>query len=72
MAGTTEQFKLFNFQDTKNIAVVLTIDGIPIKFSNRSIFTKVRYGDLGIEYGMPDLVYGSFRKVTSGAGFDSI
>ena len=44
--------------EIKEPLLILEIDGLPIILSSKTAFKYVKYGDEGIEYGMPDLVYG--------------
>lgn len=57
-----EKFLIFNTNQTKNLAVVVKIDGVDL-LSNRPIYTRVRYGDPGIRYGQSGLVYGGLRRL---------
>lgn len=63
MSELTPQYELFNASSTKNIAVVVCIEGLPFCFANRAVYSKVKYGDPGLVYGLPGLVYGALRKV---------
>lgn len=63
MAEFTENFELFNFQQSKHISIVVTIDGVPGKFSNRPIFQKSNYGDPTLFYGQTGLVYGQSFQI---------
>lgn len=67
MAPTTiypDNYLLFNDSSTKNLMVVVQIEGVPDFIATGDIFTAVRYGDPGIKYGDPGLVYGGLRKRT--------
>lgn len=63
MAETTQNYDLFNFQQNKNIAVVVCIQGLDFCLANRAVYSKIKYGDPGLVYGLPGLVYGGLRKV---------
>lgn len=52
-------------EDSKNLIIVVQIDGVPFYFSSGEIFTTLRYGDPGIHYGDADIVYGGLRSRTS-------
>lgn len=56
-----EQYLRFNAQQTKQLNVVLSIDGVSNSFGSAPTYTRVRYGDSGIYYGLPGLVYGGLR-----------
>lgn len=56
-------YLLFNAQQSKNLAVVMQIEGVDSLFGLANTFTKVRYGDAGIVYGLPGLVYGALKRV---------
>jgi len=51
----------WNAQKSKQLALVLQIDGIDTLFGLSDTYTRVRYGDPGLVYGMPGLLYGSLR-----------
>lgn len=57
------EYLLLNSQQSKQLGLVLEIDGVDALFSNVPIFTRVRYGDPGIVYGEPGLVYGGLRVI---------
>lgn len=63
MSTSSPNFELFNDSQTKNIAVVVCIEGLPFCFANRAVYSKVKYGDPGIVYGLPGLVYGALKLV---------
>lgn len=56
-----ERYEAFNSQQTKRISIVVKIDGVKDILTNRAIYTRALYGDAGIYYGMPGLVYGGLR-----------
>lgn len=68
--GLPDRFLLFNEQQVKNICVVVEIEGLPVVLTNRTIFTRVLYGDPGLEYGEPGLVYGGLRRYRGADGGD--
>lgn len=53
-----------NTQQTKPLVVVVKIEGLPYAFALNNLYTRVRYGDAGITYGMVGLVYGALRKLS--------
>src|SRR5882724_3848479 len=63
MVDVPANYLLFNEELTKNISLVVKIDGVPDLLTNRPIFKKVRYGDPDIHYGDPGLVYGGLTRV---------
>lgn len=56
-------YLIFNQRQSKNLAIVLKIEDVPAFFGIADTFTQVRYGDAGIVYGLPGLVYGALRKL---------
>lgn len=60
-----EKFKIFNEQNAKNLAIVVDIEGAPYYLSNRTISTRVRYGDPDLRYGDPGIVYGGIRPLSN-------
>jgi hypothetical protein len=48
---------------TKQMAVVVEIDGVPELMTLGEIYTRVRYGDNGIYYGIDGLNYGGLRRI---------
>lgn len=56
-------YLIFNQQQSKNLAIVMQIEGVDDFFGLANTFTKVRYGDPGLVYGLPGLVYGALRRV---------
>ena len=41
----------------------MVIEGIPYVFGGSDIYQTVRYGDPGITFGLPGLVWGGLRKI---------
>lgn len=62
-ANYPEKYLLFNSQTTKNLAIVMEIEGVSSLYGISDTFTQVRYGDPDLVYGLPGLVYGGLRKV---------
>lgn len=60
-----QNYLLFNTQQTKQISLVLQIDGLPDVLSIVPIYTRIRYGDADIFYGTPGVVYGGLRLLTN-------
>lgn len=63
-----DRYLLFNELQTKDISIVVEIEGLPTLLSSSQILTRIRYGDPGIKYGDPGLVYGGLRTLTDSAG----
>ena len=59
-----DQYLLFNQKNVKRMNVVLDIDGLDL-ITTVPVYTKIRYGDIGLEYGQPGIVYGGLRLVGS-------
>lgn len=57
-----ENFLLANQRLNKDLAVVIEIEGLDL-LTNRTIYTKIRYGDPGIDYGDPGVIYGGLRRL---------
>lgn len=57
-----ENFLRFNDRLNKDLAVVIEIPGVDL-LSNRTIYTKIRYGDPKLDYGDPGIVYGGLREL---------
>jgi hypothetical protein len=64
MSETTDAFKIYNDEQTKNLNVAVEIEGVPGAFAISTLFKTLRYGD-PVKYGDPDLVYGGLVPVTS-------
>lgn len=58
---TPQAFLDYNTLQTKNVVVVVDIDGLDL-LTTRPIFQKIRYGD-PINYGDPGVAYGGLRAV---------
>ena len=57
-----DKYLLFNSQLSKHLSIVLDIDGVGL-FGIADTYTTVRYGDAGLVYGLPGLVYGGLRSL---------
>jgi len=60
-----DNFVLVNSQQTKQVSLVVAIEDVPYYFSFSDIYTRVRYGDPDITYGMQGLIYGGLRRVAN-------
>jgi len=67
-ANYPEKYLLFNAQMSKNLVIVMQIEGIDDLFGISDTYTQVRYGDAGLTYGLPGLVYGGLRRIGSAQG----
>lgn len=56
-------YLLYNKQLSKNLTVVMEIEGVGNLYGISPTFTQVRYGDPNIVYGTPGLVYGGLRAL---------
>lgn len=68
MAETTAKFDLYNTQQTKQVQIVVVIDGVPGIFASGPVFRKIRYGD-PISYG-EGYTYGGLIPIVSINGGD--
>lgn len=55
------EYQKFTTQQSKQINVVLLIDGLSFAFGTNFTYTRVRYGDPDIYFGQPGLVYGALK-----------
>lgn len=62
--GIPANYLDYNTQQTKNVSVVVKIAGVPDLLTNRTLNTRVRFGDPNITYGQTGLVYGGLRPYT--------
>jgi len=60
-----DNFLIQNQQSSKNLAVVVEIDGLDDLISSVQLYTLVRYGDPGIFYGDGVTFYGGLRALTN-------
>lgn len=60
-----EKYELFNSQQTKEIGIIVCIDGVEECLSNRGIFRRIRYGDPGLKYGTSQQIYGGLEKIAN-------
>lgn len=58
MTEYPENFLLYGEQVSKNLNVVIEIEGVDELLSMQTIYKKIVYGDPDIHYGDPGLVYG--------------
>lgn len=54
-------YQRFTTQQSKQINVVLLIDGLSFDLSTNFTYTRVRYGEPDIYYNQPGLVYGALK-----------
>ena len=59
--NTPENYLAFNEEGSKNPVIVLKIIGAPDVLTNRTLKTRVLYGDPDVFYGQSGLVYGGLR-----------
>lgn len=58
-----DKYLTFNTQASKQLALVVKIEGITSPFAISNTYTTVRYGGFGVIYGLPGLVWGGLQKV---------
>lgn len=64
MAGNyPPKYLLFNQQLSKQLAVVMTIEGIPYIFGISSTYKNVDWGDPGLFWGLPGLMWGGLQLI---------
>ncbi len=54
----SDNYLLYNALTTKNLVVVVEIEGLSYFLSSNTVYKRVSYGDPDIHYGDPGLVYG--------------
>lgn len=57
-----ENYLTYNTQQTKQLALVVEIPGLPL-LTSAVIYKRVRYGDPDLVYGLPGVVYGGLRRI---------
>lgn len=62
--GYPEKYLLYNEQNSKNLAIIMQVEGLDDLYGISQTFTLVRYGDPGLVYGLPGLVYGGLRNIS--------
>lgn len=61
------KYREFSEQGTKNLSIIVEIEGVPDVISSTGVYTRVRYGD-GTVYGEPGIVYGGLRPYVNPDG----
>lgn len=59
---TTPNYDIANLNTLKRPLIVMTFDGLPYSFSSGDVYSTLRYGDPGINYG-DGYIYGGLRKL---------
>lgn len=67
-----DKYLIFNAQTSKQLAIVVKIEGISDIYGISNTYQTVRYGDFGLVYGTPGLVYGGLKKVGGPNGVGGI
>lgn len=67
-----DKYLIFNAQTSKQLALVVKIEGVPDTYGISNTFQTVRYGDFGLVYGAPGLVYGGLKKIGGPNGVGGI
>ena len=62
------RFITFNSQSTKQINIIVEIEGVPGLLCALPIYKRIRYGDPDVFYGGPGLVYGGLIRMNSWNG----
>lgn len=62
------KYKLFNFEQSKKLVIILTFEGLDDIISSVPVNTYIRYGDPNTSYGNPGLVYGGLRPYITPTG----
>lgn len=57
-----DQYLRFNTQQTKNPVIVVSIGGVDL-LTSAPIYQKIHYGDVGLVYGLPGIVYGGLKRI---------
>ena len=71
LSNYPDLYQIYNDLQTKNLNIVVSIDGVPDLLSLGTVYKRVRYGDPDLNYGDPGLVYGglversNFRSILS-------
>lgn len=60
-----DEYLKLNSQQTKQLAIVISIDGLDDILGNVPIFTSIKYGDPGLVYGLDGAVYGGLRLISN-------
>lgn len=60
-----QNYQLFSSQETKQLNVVLEIEGLDTIFGVQNSYSRIRYGDPETYYGQTGLVYGGLRLISN-------
>jgi hypothetical protein len=69
---STPAYRARDTEQTKDIVLVVKIDGLDTILSNRPLFSPAYYGAPGLVYGMLDLVYGGGSVVDASVDYRDI
>lgn len=58
-----EKYLQYNQQLSKQLAIVMIIEGIPYTFGISDTFEIIRWGTSGLIWGLPGLVWGGLKKI---------
>lgn len=58
LSNYPDLYQTYNDVQTKNLSIVVSIESVSDYISLGAIYKRIRYGDPGLEYGNPDLIYG--------------
>ncbi len=70
MSDLPERFQLFNSQQTKQVTLVVEIDGVPGLLSSAPLVQPLVYGLAGVDYGDPGIIYGGTVPLETYKGGD--
>lgn len=63
-----KNFQIFNNEVSKNVSVVIKIDGLDDIISSTIVGSRIRYNDPGLKYGQAGIVYGGLRPYQTASG----
>lgn len=58
-----EKYLLYNQQLSKQLAIVMVIEGIPYTFGIGDVYEIVKWGTPGLYWGLPGLIWGGLKKI---------
>lgn len=57
------KYLIYNAQNSKNLAIIMEIEGLETIYGITDTYTYIRYGDENLVYGLPGAVYGGLRNL---------
>src|SRR5437762_2541454 len=55
------RYLLLNSSQTKQLSLVVQIEGVPYYLALGPLYRRIRYGDPDVNYGDPGLIYGGLK-----------